>query len=89
MGPRRSGRGRPQRKAFADAVRADEVEARELGITGVPFFVLDRRYGVSGAQPAEVLLGALNQAWAESRPRPVLAPIGAPADVCEDETCEI
>ena len=49
---------------FADAVRADEEQAVEYGISGVPFFVLDRRIGVSGAQPTEVLLQALEQAWA-------------------------
>lgn len=54
--------------AYDDAVRADEDEARQLGITGVPFFVLDRRYGVSGAQPTEVLAAALEQAWAERDP---------------------
>jgi predicted DsbA family dithiol-disulfide isomerase len=48
---------------FADAVRADEETARQLGITGVPFFAIDRRYGVSGAQSAGVLLEALEQAW--------------------------
>lgn len=48
---------------FADAVRGDEAFARELGISGVPFFVLAGRLGVSGAQTPEVLLGALNQAW--------------------------
>lgn len=46
-------------------VRQDEALARELGITGVPFFVLAGRLGVSGAQPAEVLLGALGRAWSE------------------------
>jgi predicted DsbA family dithiol-disulfide isomerase len=45
------------------AVAADLADARRLGIGGVPFFVLDGRYGVSGAQPAEALLGALNQVW--------------------------
>ncbi|MBC3760876.1 DsbA family oxidoreductase [Quadrisphaera oryzae] len=54
------------------AVRADEAEASALGITGVPFFVLDRKYGVSGAQPAEVLLSALQQAWAERSPQLVM-----------------
>jgi predicted DsbA family dithiol-disulfide isomerase len=43
-------------------VRADERTAAGFGITGVPFFVLDRRLGVSGAQPVEVLLGALEEA---------------------------
>ena len=45
---------------------ADEGrEAAELGATGVPFFVIDRRYGVAGAQPADTLLAALQQAWDE------------------------
>ena len=52
---------------YADAVEADSAEAHELGATGVPFFVIDGRYGVSGAQPAEVFGQALEQAWAERR----------------------
>jgi predicted DsbA family dithiol-disulfide isomerase len=48
--------------AYADAVREDEVLAQQIGIQGVPFFVLNRRYGVSGAQPAEVLVQALEKA---------------------------
>src|SRR5215475_14637454 len=40
--------------AYADAVRQDELEARELGISGVPFFVFNMTLGVSGAQPADV-----------------------------------
>jgi predicted DsbA family dithiol-disulfide isomerase len=47
-----------------EAVRADEDEARALGITGVPFYVIDGKYGVSGAQPAEAFTHALQQAWA-------------------------
>jgi predicted DsbA family dithiol-disulfide isomerase len=50
--------------AYAGAVRQDEREARELGITGVPFFVFDMALGVSGAQPAQTFTSALNQAWA-------------------------
>lgn len=50
--------------AYGDAVRSDQQRAARLGIRGVPFFVLDGRYGVSGAQPPEVLLNALQQAWA-------------------------
>jgi predicted DsbA family dithiol-disulfide isomerase len=48
---------------YADAVREDEHLAQRIGIQGVPFFVLDRRYGVSGAQPAEILVQALEKAW--------------------------
>jgi len=51
---------------YADAVRADEVLAQRIGIQGVPFFVLDRRYGVSGAQPPDVLVQALERAWGEA-----------------------
>jgi predicted DsbA family dithiol-disulfide isomerase len=50
---------------FADAVREDELTARRYGINGVPFFVLGERYGVSGAQSAELLLEALTSAWDE------------------------
>ena len=58
---------------YADAVRADERAATQIGIRGVPFFVLARKYGVSGAQPAEVLLQALQQAWDEVAGPPVNA----------------
>jgi len=47
-----------------DAVRADEDEARALGITGVPFYVVDGKYGISGAQPAEAFTQAMQQVWA-------------------------
>jgi len=54
--------------AFAADVRADERLAAELGITSVPFFVVDGTFGVSGAQPPELLLGALEEAWADAHP---------------------
>jgi predicted DsbA family dithiol-disulfide isomerase len=47
---------------FTDEVREDERTAAGFGISGVPFFVFDRRLGVSGAQPVEVLVGALQEA---------------------------
>jgi predicted DsbA family dithiol-disulfide isomerase len=53
---------------FADAVREDERRARLLGIAGVPFFAIADRYGVSGAQSAELLLEALAVAWADRTP---------------------
>jgi predicted DsbA family dithiol-disulfide isomerase len=49
---------------FGADVTADEQTARALGATGVPFFVIDRRYGISGAQPPELIGQALSQAWA-------------------------
>jgi predicted DsbA family dithiol-disulfide isomerase len=48
---------------YTREVRQDEALARELGISGVPFFVLAGRLGVSGAQPADTLRSALDKAW--------------------------
>ncbi len=72
--------------AYAAEVRDDERRATALGITGVPFFVVDGTYGVSGAQPPEVLLGVLEYAWAGSRP---LIPAGGDAPGCSDDACTV
>ena len=53
---------------FAEAFEADVAQARAYGATGVPFFVVDGQYGVSGAQPAELLGQVLDQAWTASHP---------------------
>jgi predicted DsbA family dithiol-disulfide isomerase len=53
-----------ERDAYANEVAADVREARSLGVTGVPFFVIGR-YGVSGAQSADVFGQALSRAWEE------------------------
>jgi predicted DsbA family dithiol-disulfide isomerase len=53
--------------AHGTDVRGEEALAAQLGIRGVPFFVIDRRLGVSGAQEASVLVGALEQAALEAR----------------------
>ena len=50
---------------YADAVRADERLAAQIGINGVPFFVVGERYAISGAQPAELIVQALEQASRE------------------------
>lgn len=51
---------------YAADVRADEARAVELGSTGVPFFVLDGRFAVPGAQPPDVLLRLLQRVWDSS-----------------------
>ena len=51
---------------YGEDVDADERMARSLGVSGVPFFVIDRRYGISGAQPAETIAQVLDQAWADA-----------------------
>ena len=69
---------------YSREVRADQAQARSYGISGVPFFVLGR-YGVSGAQPAELLLEALNKAWEE---RPTELQMSSEGAVCDAEGCD-
>ncbi|NPV55808.1 MAG: DsbA family oxidoreductase [Anaerolineae bacterium] len=54
--------------AYIDAVRTDGQRGQVMGINGVPFFVFDEKYGVSGAQPAETFLTALQRVWMDSHP---------------------
>jgi predicted DsbA family dithiol-disulfide isomerase len=49
----------------ADIIQEEDMMARELGITGVPFFIFERKYGVSGAQPADALLQVIDKVAAE------------------------
>jgi len=58
---------------FADEVRGDERTGSSLGIRGVPFFVIDRAMGASGAQPPEVLADFLQQGWDARPPLAVVA----------------
>lgn len=50
---------------YLEAVRADQAQAQAYGIQGVPFFVIDGKYGVSGAQPAEAFAQIARQVWSE------------------------
>jgi predicted DsbA family dithiol-disulfide isomerase len=70
---------------FRPAVLEDARTAQALGATGVPFFVVDRRYGAAGAQPADLLLQLLERAWADAHP---LATVPA-AEGCDGDTCAV
>ncbi|MDB4953358.1 MAG: 2-hydroxychromene-2-carboxylate isomerase/DsbA-like thioredoxin domain protein [Myxococcales bacterium] len=70
---------------YAREVRADENLARELGISGVPFFVLGGKLAVSGAQPADMLLAALQKAWSDLQAAPLVFAEGA---VCGPNGCD-
>jgi predicted DsbA family dithiol-disulfide isomerase len=70
---------------YADAVRADELQAARYGITGVPFFVADGKYAVSGAQPPEVLLQLLRRAYDE---RSQLTPVAVTTDGNSEASCD-
>ena len=76
---------------YADEVAADEKEARMLGISGVPFFVIDEKYGISGAQPTELFEQALQQAWSESHPLIQVGSVSSTEEAgsCEGDNCAI
>ncbi len=73
---------------YADAVATDAAQAAAYGATGVPFFVVDGRYGVSGAQPAEVFGQVLERAWADAHPL-VQVVGGDGGDACGPDGCPV
>ena len=70
---------------YADAVAADIAQARAYGATGVPFFVVDQKFGISGAQPTELFIDVLARAWAEREPLQVVGD----GDVCGPDGCPV
>ena len=75
---------------YAAEVRGDERQAQAYGISGVPFFVVDGRYGVSGAQPAEALGQVLAQAWAERSPLEMVSAGASGAGCgCDGDSCAV
>ncbi|RYP88917.1 DsbA family oxidoreductase [Nocardioides guangzhouensis] len=71
---------------YRDEVWADIEQAQAFGAGGVPFFVVDRKYGVSGAQPVEVFTQVLERAWADTHPVLEMVPGG---DACGPDGCEV
>ncbi|MFK2824784.1 DsbA family oxidoreductase [Bacillus sp. B190/17] len=77
---------------LTEEVRIDEEEARRIGVQGVPFFVFNDKYAISGAQPVEAFTAALQKVWEEENEKPVLQDLsgdGAPDTVCTDEGCDV
>jgi len=73
---------------YKDAVAEDINMAETLGARGVPFFVIDEKYGVSGAQAPETFLGALTQAWQEKEP--AITTLGSNDDAtCGPDGCAL
>jgi predicted DsbA family dithiol-disulfide isomerase len=69
--------------AFAKEVKQDEMQAQDFGISGVPFFVLNDKYAVSGAQSPETFLKAMEQTWKE------FEEVKKPVVITEGESCSI
>ncbi len=79
-------------EAYADEVRADIEEAKQLGVTGVPFFVFNRKYAISGAQPPEAFLQALEKILEEEKPVSAfenLSPANGIDGTCADGSCAV
>jgi len=62
-------------------VRKDEMQAQSIGINGVPFFVLNNKYAVSGAQSPDTFLEVLEQTWEEMEKE------NSPLIITEGESC--
>lgn len=81
------------KSAYETDVRADEQLAAQFGITGVPFFIINRKYAISGAQPLETFASALKQIWEEENAGPVLQQFGSggqdDAAICTDTECAV
>ncbi|RSK55276.1 DsbA family oxidoreductase [Bacillus canaveralius] len=79
--------------AFANEVRIDESIAQQYGISGVPYFVINSKYAISGAQPTETFTSALEKVWEEENPTPTLQDLsagGADDDAfCADGSCAV
>jgi predicted DsbA family dithiol-disulfide isomerase len=71
---------------FDDEVEDDIQQAAAYGATGVPFFVVDGRYGISGAQPEELFRDVIERAWGDSHPA---IEVVAAAETCGPDGCAI
>ncbi|WP_127496752.1 DsbA family oxidoreductase [Paenibacillus glycanilyticus] len=75
---------------YAAEVRADELKAQKLGVRGVPYFLINGKYAISGAQTKDVFTEALQQAWEEEHPIQIHSVIGdQEAPSCLDGSCKV
>ena len=73
---------------YAEAVRLDEYHAQQIGVRGVPFFVFEDKYAVSGAQQPELFAEVLEKVYAEFQAKPALTMV-ADGDACGPDGCEV
>lgn len=74
---------------FFPQIQIDQTEAAQIGIQGVPFFVLNNKYAISGAQPIEVFKEAIEKLAQEEGLTPSLQFVGGNGPTCTDDSCEI
>ena len=73
---------------YAEAVRLDEYHARQINVRGVPFFVFEDKYAVSGAQPSELFAEVLEKVWDETKPAQPAPAMLADGPACGPDGCE-
>ena len=73
-------------EGMADEVRTDEQTAKQYGVTGVPFFLINNKYSLTGAQPTETFVKALKKVIAENEITALNSQDGV---ICDDDGCEI
>ncbi|MEI3598308.1 MULTISPECIES: DsbA family oxidoreductase [unclassified Oceanobacillus] len=76
-----------QSKKYSQKVKEDIAVAHELGVQGVPFFVFNEKYALSGAQPSEVFSQALAKVWEEEEKSPAAKKKKSKTSYCTDEGC--
>ncbi|MBH0230663.1 DsbA family oxidoreductase [Halobacillus yeomjeoni] len=75
---------------YTDAVRSEEQEAHQIGVQGVPFFVINRKYAVSGAQPTEIFVQGLEKAFEEEQKSSPFEDLSTNQDAaCTEDGCEV
>lgn len=79
-------------QAYAEDVTFDIDEAKQFGITGVPYFIFNRKYAISGAQPKEAFTQALEKIQEEEKGTPAFESLTADSDTdtsCADGNCAV
>jgi predicted DsbA family dithiol-disulfide isomerase len=77
--------------AYKNDVRMDEALAQQYGVRGVPFFVINQKYAISGAQPTETFINALQKVWQEEHAITPLQDLSSNNEgaICTDDHCDI
>ena len=74
---------------YEEAIEQDIYEAQQIGVRGVPFFVFNNKYGLSGAQPQRLFEQTIEQAALEAGLKKQIEVIGQDAAICSDGQCEV
>ena len=74
---------------YEEAIEQDIYEAQQIGVRGVPFFVFNNKYGVSGAQPQGLFEQTIEQAASEAGLKKRIEVIGQDGTICSDGQCEV